>query len=180
MNAVGPGIVDTSVDRTNQERPGLGTTPMRPRPSSSAGATPAEMIGPTLFLASDAASYVTGLFSLRTADGRPWTAGSHRPASESERCNAKCQMQKSRLAICICHSAFSHYAFCISLKHGSPMTKSSFRIAVIAGDGIGREVIPAGISAIEAVGARQRRAAWTSREFPWGCEFYLQAQAHAR
>src|SRR4029453_3443011 len=53
-----------------------------------------------------------------------------------------------------------------------PMTKSSFRIAVIAGDGIGREVIPAGIAAIEAV-ARGSDVEMDFTEFPWGCEFYL-------
>ena len=52
------------------------------------------------------------------------------------------------------------------------MTKSSFRIAVIAGDGIGREVIPAGIAAIEAV-ARGSDVKLDFTEFPWGCEFYL-------
>ena len=39
---------------------------------------------------------------------------------------------------------------------------SSFRIAVIAGDGIGQEVIPAGIAAMEAA-ARQRRLAVVHR-----------------
>src|SRR4029450_8682347 len=53
-----------------------------------------------------------------------------------------------------------------------PMTKSSFRIAVIAGDGIGREVIPAGIAAIEGV-ARGSALKLDFTEFPWGCEFYL-------
>jgi tartrate dehydrogenase/decarboxylase / D-malate dehydrogenase len=52
------------------------------------------------------------------------------------------------------------------------MTKSSFRIAVIAGDGIGREVIPAGIAAIEAA-ARGHAVNLEFTEFPWGCEFYL-------
>jgi tartrate dehydrogenase/decarboxylase/D-malate dehydrogenase len=55
------------------------------------------------------------------------------------------------------------------------MTKTTFRIAVIAGDGIGREVIPAGIAAIEAV-ARGSDANFEFVEFPWGCEFYLKHQ----
>ena len=47
-----------------------------------------------------------------------------------------------------------------------------YRIAVIPGDGIGREVIPAGIEVIE------RAVAGTGAElefveYPWGCEFYL-------
>ena len=44
------------------------------------------------------------------------------------------------------------------------------KIAVIAGDGIGREVIPAGIEIVERVaGASQFQFV----ELPWGCEFYL-------
>ena len=49
---------------------------------------------------------------------------------------------------------------------------SSLRIAVIAGDGIGREVIPAGMAAIEAA-ARGGGAAVSFTEFPWGCDYYL-------
>jgi tartrate dehydrogenase/decarboxylase / D-malate dehydrogenase len=45
------------------------------------------------------------------------------------------------------------------------------KIAVIAGDGIGQEVIPAGISVLEkAVAESSARIEFT--EFPWGCEFY--------
>jgi tartrate dehydrogenase/decarboxylase/D-malate dehydrogenase len=51
------------------------------------------------------------------------------------------------------------------------MTKTH-RIAVIAGDGIGREVIPAGIAALKAVTAGAG-VALAFTEFPWGCEFYL-------
>ena len=46
-----------------------------------------------------------------------------------------------------------------------------FTIAVIAGDGIGREVIPAGLCAIEAA-VRRTDVALTFSEFPWGCDFY--------
>ncbi|HEY1911291.1 MAG TPA: tartrate dehydrogenase [Vicinamibacterales bacterium] len=52
---------------------------------------------------------------------------------------------------------------------------SSFRIAVIAGDGIGREVIPAGMAAMEAACGREIGLSFT--EFPWGCDFY---KAHGR
>src|SRR5258708_38130051 len=52
---------------------------------------------------------------------------------------------------------------------------NSFRIAVIAGDGIGREVIPAGIAAIEA--ATKGGASLTFTELPWGCDYYV---AHGR
>ena len=48
---------------------------------------------------------------------------------------------------------------------------SSFRIAVIAGDGIGREVIPAGLAALEAA-ARGTDLTLSFTEFPWGCDFY--------
>ena len=50
---------------------------------------------------------------------------------------------------------------------------SSFRIAVIAGDGIGREVIPAGMAAIEAA-ARGAGVTVSFTEFPWGCDYYTQ------
>ena len=51
----------------------------------------------------------------------------------------------------------------------------SCRIAVIAGDGIGREVIPAGIEVIEKAAAGACSLEFV--EFPWGCEFY---QRHGR
>jgi tartrate dehydrogenase/decarboxylase/D-malate dehydrogenase len=48
----------------------------------------------------------------------------------------------------------------------------TYRIAVIAGDGIGQEVIPAGIQVLEAAGARFGFAfAWT--QFPWGSDYYF-------
>jgi tartrate dehydrogenase/decarboxylase/D-malate dehydrogenase len=43
------------------------------------------------------------------------------------------------------------------------------RVAVIAGDGIGPEVIPAGIAVIEKAASRIRLE---FVEFPWGCDFY--------
>jgi tartrate dehydrogenase/decarboxylase / D-malate dehydrogenase len=47
------------------------------------------------------------------------------------------------------------------------------RVAVIAGDGIGKEVIPAGIAVVKkaaaACGANVEFV-----EFPWGCDFYRQ------
>jgi tartrate dehydrogenase/decarboxylase/D-malate dehydrogenase len=46
-------------------------------------------------------------------------------------------------------------------------------VAVIPGDGIGREVIPEGIRVLEAAGTRHGiDFAWT--EFDWSCETYLQ------
>ena len=53
---------------------------------------------------------------------------------------------------------------------------STCRVAVIAGDGIGREVIPAGMAAIAAA-VRDTDFKLAFTEFPWGCEFY---QAHGR
>jgi tartrate dehydrogenase/decarboxylase / D-malate dehydrogenase len=50
---------------------------------------------------------------------------------------------------------------------------TTYRIAVIAGDGIGREVVPAAIAVLEAV----TKDAGITLEFthlPWGCEHYLQ------
>ncbi len=47
----------------------------------------------------------------------------------------------------------------------------TLEIAVIAGDGIGREVIPAGIDVLRrAVAGESCALAFT--EFPWGCDFY--------
>jgi tartrate dehydrogenase/decarboxylase/D-malate dehydrogenase len=49
---------------------------------------------------------------------------------------------------------------------------STYRIAVIAGDGIGQEVIPAGIRVLDAAAAAHGfRCAFT--HVPWGCEDYL-------
>ena len=47
------------------------------------------------------------------------------------------------------------------------------RIAVVPGDGIGKEVIPEGIRVLEAVGRRfDIRFLW--QEFPWSCEAYTE------
>ena len=50
------------------------------------------------------------------------------------------------------------------------------RIAVIPGDGIGREVIPEGIRVLEAVGAKHG-VSFEWQEFPWSCDWY---KAHGR
>jgi tartrate dehydrogenase/decarboxylase/D-malate dehydrogenase len=50
---------------------------------------------------------------------------------------------------------------------------ASFRVAVIPGDGIGREVIPAGLAALRAAAAAAD-VSLDVAEFPWGCEFYAQ------
>jgi tartrate dehydrogenase/decarboxylase/D-malate dehydrogenase len=53
------------------------------------------------------------------------------------------------------------------------MTSRRYRIAVIPGDGIGREVVPEALSVLEAAGRRFRfELEW--RHFSWSCETYLQ------
>jgi tartrate dehydrogenase/decarboxylase/D-malate dehydrogenase len=48
----------------------------------------------------------------------------------------------------------------------------AYRIGVIPGDGIGKEVVPQGIRVLEAVGRRFGMSfAWET--YPWGCEAYL-------
>ncbi len=49
---------------------------------------------------------------------------------------------------------------------------TSHRIAVIPGDGIGREVMPEGLRVLEAAG-RRFGITWRWEEFDWGCERYL-------
>ena len=46
------------------------------------------------------------------------------------------------------------------------------RIAVLAGDGIGKEVIPAGVEVLKGAAARGGFALEFT-PFPWGCDFYL-------
>lgn len=50
---------------------------------------------------------------------------------------------------------------------------SKFRIAVIAGDGIGREVIPAGVDVLQRA-LRCEECSMEFTDFPWGCDYYLQ------
>jgi tartrate dehydrogenase/decarboxylase/D-malate dehydrogenase len=50
---------------------------------------------------------------------------------------------------------------------------TTHKIAVIAGDGIGQEVIPAGIAVIEAA-ARGSGVSLQFTELPWGCDYYTQ------
>ncbi|HNT56577.1 MAG TPA: isocitrate/isopropylmalate family dehydrogenase, partial [Syntrophales bacterium] len=50
----------------------------------------------------------------------------------------------------------------------------TYRIAVIPGDGIGKEVVVEGMRVIEAAGRRfQFLADWT--EFPWGCDYFIRS-----
>ena len=54
------------------------------------------------------------------------------------------------------------------------MTKTSFHIAVIPGDGIGQEVVPEGLRVLQQLAACSDGALEFEFEvFPWGCEHYL-------
>ncbi len=55
-------------------------------------------------------------------------------------------------------------------ENGQEMSKTH-RIAVIPGDGIGKEVVPEGLRALEAV-ARKFDLAFQFDEFPWSCDYY--------
>src|SRR5690625_5058866 len=48
------------------------------------------------------------------------------------------------------------------------------KIAVIAGDGIGPEVITEGIKVMEKAAALDGRISFEFTYFPWGCEYYLE------
>src|SRR5882672_3521860 len=61
-----------------------------------------------------------------------------------------------------------------SYHQGCDMT-TTHKLAVIAGDGIGREVIPAGIAALDAA-TRGSGVSLSFTELPWGCEHYLKHQ----
>ena len=50
---------------------------------------------------------------------------------------------------------------------------TNYRIAVIPGDGIGKEVVPEGIRVLEAAGAKYGLA-FEFDELPWSCEVYAQ------
>ncbi len=50
---------------------------------------------------------------------------------------------------------------------------TSYRIAIISGDGIGKEVVPEGLRVLEAAG-RRFDIDFIWNEYPWSCETYLQ------
>ena len=52
------------------------------------------------------------------------------------------------------------------------MAQQTYRIAVIAGDGIGPEVIPVGVDILTRA-AQQGGFGLEFTDLPWGCEFYL-------
>jgi tartrate dehydrogenase/decarboxylase/D-malate dehydrogenase len=49
---------------------------------------------------------------------------------------------------------------------------SEVKVAVIPGDGIGKEVMPEGMRALEAAGAKHN-IDFNWQEFDWSCETYL-------
>jgi tartrate dehydrogenase/decarboxylase / D-malate dehydrogenase len=53
-----------------------------------------------------------------------------------------------------------------------PSANAKFRVAVIAGDGIGKEVIPAGVAAIEKATSGSGLSV-SFADLPWSCDYYL-------
>ncbi|MEO8286088.1 MAG: tartrate dehydrogenase [Chloroflexota bacterium] len=49
-----------------------------------------------------------------------------------------------------------------------------YELALIPGDGIGKEVIPEGVRVLRAAGDLTGSFTLDTRDFAWGCEFYLQ------
>jgi len=47
------------------------------------------------------------------------------------------------------------------------------KVAVIAGDGIGPEVMTEGIKVLSAVQAKVKNLSLEYEHFPWGCDHYL-------
>src|SRR5690625_4137506 len=52
-------------------------------------------------------------------------------------------------------------------------TMKHFNIAVIPGDGIGREVVAEGVKILKAIEKRDSEISFAFTEFTWGCEYYL-------
>ncbi|WP_248928910.1 tartrate dehydrogenase [Paenibacillus hamazuiensis] len=51
---------------------------------------------------------------------------------------------------------------------------NQFDIAVIPGDGIGKEVVPAAIQVLETAAQIHGGIKWNFTSFPWSCEYYLE------
>ena len=61
---------------------------------------------------------------------------------------------------------------CIFIIRGAAM--KTYKVAVIAGDGIGPEVIAEGVKVLRAVAQVDGGFAFEFTHYPWGCEYYLQ------
>ena len=53
-----------------------------------------------------------------------------------------------------------------------------YRIAVIPGDGIGKEVIPAGLEVLKAVAEREGGVEWSFDQFDWGSDYLSPDRSH--
>ncbi len=47
-----------------------------------------------------------------------------------------------------------------------------YKIAVIAGDGIGKEVTDQGIKVLQTIAELDNNMDFSFEYFPWGCEYY--------
>ncbi|PVX59492.1 isocitrate/isopropylmalate family dehydrogenase, partial [Paraburkholderia unamae] len=50
----------------------------------------------------------------------------------------------------------------------------TYRIATIPGDGIGKEVVPAGKEVLQALAKTTQRFAFEFEDFDWGADYYRQ------
>ena len=71
-------------------------------------------------------------------------------------------------------AADRHKAAQINRKGRELQKMKKYKIAVIAGDGIGPEVIGEGVRVLERVAELDRGFGFEFTHFPWGCEYYLE------
>jgi NAD(P)-dependent dehydrogenase (short-subunit alcohol dehydrogenase family) len=71
VNAIAPGVVDTPLTRPIKDRPEWYQA-YAAKSVFNRWATVDEMVGPVIYLGSDASSYVTGSVLFVTADGLLW------------------------------------------------------------------------------------------------------------
>src|SRR5690625_3212417 len=51
---------------------------------------------------------------------------------------------------------------------------ATYKIALIPGDGIGPEVVAEGVKVLQTIEKLDTNLSFSFKEFPWGCEYYLQ------
>ena len=61
-----------------------------------------------------------------------------------------------------------------SAHEGEVCSLSILKLAVIPGDGVGKEVIPEGLRVLRRAGEVTGRFSIEAQEFPWSCEYYTQ------